>query len=102
MNQAGDGFEDKAKPDINKKAVALNYVPGAGAPRVVAKGAGFVAQQILEHGELNQIPVYRDDKLVEELIGVELGLDIPPELYEVVARVLIFVGDLDKLRSITG
>lgn len=79
-----------------KKAVAISYKPGYTAPKVVAKGQGFVAQKIIETAEESNVSIYEDSQLVEELNKIDLGLDIPPQLYEVVAQVLLFVSDLDK------
>lgn len=83
----------------NKRAVAIKYEKGDVAPKVIAKGQGFVAEKIIEKATDEIIPIYKDTKLVEELSSVELGSNIPPELYEVVAQVLIFISDLDKLES---
>ena len=83
--------------DKMKKAAAIKYEVGEDAPKVIAKGAGYVADKILEKAKLADIPVYQDEKLVESLTKVELGDNIPPELYEVVAEVLLFVDDLDQL-----
>jgi flagellar biosynthesis protein len=69
------------------------------SPKVVAKGVGAVADRIIEKGKDNDIPVYQDAKLTEELTRLDLGEHIPPELYEVVAQVLIFISDLDKLEA---
>ncbi|MBR1736353.1 MAG: EscU/YscU/HrcU family type III secretion system export apparatus switch protein [Firmicutes bacterium] len=91
--------EEKKKIDIHQKAVALRYKFGDVAPNVVAKGQGYVAQKILENAQSSDIPVYRDSKLVEELSNVNLGDNIPPELYEVVAQVLVFISDLDKMEE---
>lgn len=88
------------KPDINKKAVAVSYTDKDIAPRVVAKGQGYVAQKILENASVSDVPVYEDKALAEELSRVDLGDNIPPELYEVVARVLVFISDLDRLEEI--
>ncbi len=82
-----------------QKAVAIKYDPGLTAPQVVAKGKGVVAEKILEKAEINNIPTYKDPKLAEELTKIDLGENIPPELYEVVAQVLIFVSDLDKMEA---
>ncbi len=96
-------MDENQKPNLNPKirqaAVALKYNPTESAPKVVAKGKGVIADRILERAEENKIPVYKDPGLVEELTRVDLGDSIPPELYEVVAQVLIFIADLDKLES---
>ncbi len=85
--------------DSKRKAVAIKYEKGDRAPKVIAKGQGYVADRMLEKATEEVIPVYKDEKLVKELASVELGSNIPPELYEVVAQVLVFISDLDKLES---
>lgn len=95
-------YKDK---DLNKKfntkqkAIALNYDPAKLAPTILAKGQGYVAQKLMEKAKQYDIPVYKDEKLVEELNKINIGDNIPPELYEIVAQVLLFVGDLDKLQE---
>lgn len=80
----------------DKKAVAIKYNPQMTAPKVVAKGKGYVAEKILENAKDANVTIYEDKALVEELDKIDLGLNIPPYLYEVVAQVLVFVSDLDK------
>lgn len=84
-----------------KKAVALSYKEDMVAPTVVASGSGIVAEHILEKAKENNVPVYEDAKLATILSALELGDAIPPELYEMVARILIFVGDMDDLYAKT-
>jgi len=81
---------------LRQKAVALQYNPEEHAPKVIARGAGVVAEKILDKAEEAEITVYQDAKLVEELTRTDIGEHIPPELYEVVAQVLIFINELDK------
>ena len=81
---------------LRQKAVALQYNTDQQAPRVVAKGAGIIAEKILEEAENTEVAVYKDAKLVDELTRMDLGQHIPPELYEVVAQVLVFINDLDR------
>ena len=90
----------KDKRFANQRAVALKYDPSDAAPKVVAKGSGLAAERIIEKGMEADIPLYKDPKLLEELTGLSLGENIPPELYEVVAQVLIFISDLDRLEAI--
>lgn len=71
-------------------AVALNY-DGSGAPRVVAKGQGDVAERILEAAREHRVPLKHDGELAELLSKVELGAEIPEALYVAVAQVLVFV-----------
>jgi flagellar biosynthesis protein len=74
-----------------KKAVALKYDPKQGkAPRVIAKGQGFVAEKIIQLAKEHGIPVKDDPDLVEVLSGLELDSEIPPSVYIVVAELLAF------------
>lgn len=88
-------MENKEKR-LRQKAVALHYNSDEDAPRVIAKGAGIIAEKILEQAKDTEVKVYQDAKLVEELTRMDLGQHIPPELYEVVAQVLIFINELDR------
>lgn len=85
-----------------KKAVALSYKEDMIAPVVIASGQGKVAENILAEAEKNKVPVYEDSKLATILTKLQLGDTIPPELYEAVARILIFVGDMDELYAKTS
>ena len=70
-------------------AVALRY-DGSGAPRVSAKGRGEVAERILSIAREHRIPIRQDGNLLQLLALVELGDEVPPELYRAVAEVLAF------------
>jgi flagellar biosynthesis protein len=73
-------------------AVALKYLKGQeGAPRVIAKGRGFVADRILELARRHGIPVHRDTDLAQVLVRLDLGDFVPPELYKAVAQVLAYL-----------
>lgn len=82
-----------------KKAVAIKYETGDDSPSVIAKGKGIIADKLLEKAEELDLPIYKDAKLAEELTKLDLGEYIPAELYTVVAEILVFVTDLDKLRD---
>lgn len=82
-----------------KKVVAIQYVAGEVAPNVIAKGKGVIADKLLEKATKVNLPIYKNEKLVEELGKIDVGEYIPEELYAVVAEVLVFVTDLDKLRD---
>jgi len=78
----------KKKP----KAVALKYEKEKdAAPRIVAKGRGFVAQTIIETARAHRVPLYEDKNLVQVLEALDLETEIPPELYRAVAEVLAFI-----------
>jgi flagellar biosynthesis protein len=74
----------------NQLAVALHY-DRTGAPRVVAKGKGSLGDKIIEVAKANNIPIEENEVLAGALSNVELGEEIPAELYKAVAEVLIFV-----------
>ncbi|WP_026666722.1 EscU/YscU/HrcU family type III secretion system export apparatus switch protein [Butyrivibrio sp. AE2005] len=92
-----------ADNDENKKvktAVALGYDPNEnGAPVVLASGKGALAEKIIEQAQENKIPVHEDSKLADTLSKLEIGEMIPPELYEVVAEILVFVDAMDKIKA---
>lgn len=80
-----------------KQAVALKYQKGTmDAPKVVAKGKGYVAENMLKTAKEHDIPVQEDPSLVEVLGKLDLDQQIPPELYQVVAEILAFVYRMDK------
>jgi len=72
-------------------AVALHYDKGNGAPRVVAKGRGSLGARIIEVAKEHDIPIEENEVLAGALSHIELGDEIPEELYKAVAEVLIFV-----------
>lgn len=82
-----------------KQAVALEYDPNDAAPRVIAAGKGALAERIIEKAKESAVPIHRDDKLADTLSRLEIGDMIPPELYEVVAEILLFVDSMDKIKS---
>lgn len=90
---------EKKEDKKNKTAVALTYDPEDAAPRVVASGRGWLAEQIISKAVENDVPLHQDDKLANTLANLEIGDMIPPELYEVVAEILVFVDQLEKIRG---
>lgn len=85
-----------------KQAIALEYDPTDAAPRVIASGRGALAERIIEKAKESDVPIHRDDKLADTLSRLEIGDMIPPELYEVVAEILLFVDHMDKIKSKLG
>lgn len=88
--------EQNRKP---KQAIALEYNPEEEAPRIIASGRGALAERIIEKAKEADVPIHRDDKLADTLSRLEIGDMIPPELYEVVAEILIFVDSMDKIKA---
>ncbi len=83
---------EKKSASKRQLAVALRYNEDKdAAPRVLAKGAGNVAQKILDLAKENKIPVREDPDLVEALAKLDIGSFIPSELYPAVAEVLAYV-----------
>jgi flagellar biosynthesis protein len=78
------------QPDI---AVALHY-SGEGAPKVVAKGRGELAERILERAREHGVPLRESAELVEVLATVDIGRQIPEPLYRAVAEVIAYAWSL--------
>ncbi|MBP2653149.1 MAG: flhB 2 [Firmicutes bacterium] len=80
------------------QAVAIRYKEEEfdKAPRVVAKGTGYVAETILAAAKQHSIPVYQNKTLVSMLMAVELDREIPAELYHAVAEVLAYIYRIDQ------
>ena len=92
-------MDEKKEEKKVRQAIALEYNPSEDAPRVIASGRGILAEKIIEKAKESQVPVHRDDKLADTLSRLEIGDMIPPELYEVVAEILVFVDSMDKLKK---
>lgn len=79
-------------------AVALRYLRDLDdAPCVIAKGKGFIAEQIIKIAKEKGIPIREDADLAEVLVKLDLGDVIPPELYKVVAEVLAYIYRMNQL-----
>ena len=75
-----------------KSALAVHYDKAKdNAPKVVAKGKGTIAEKIIELARENNIPIHEDPDLIEVLSKLDLGQEIPPELYKLIAEVLVYV-----------
>ena len=75
-----------------KRAAALKYDQAKNmAPRVVAKGKGHIAEQIVRVARDNDVPLLEDPNLANVLEAMELETEIPAELYRAVAEVLVFI-----------
>ena len=80
-----------------KKAVALKYDRQSdNAPRVVAKGKGTSAENIIQIAQLHDLPIHKDEDLVELLSKVELDREIPEKLYVAVVEVFSFIYKITK------
>lgn len=85
-----------------KKAVALGYDQlKAKAPKVVASGKGVSAENIIKIADLHNIPIKKDEDLVELLSKVELDKEIPDKLYVAVAEVFAFIYKITNKKKIS-
>ncbi len=87
--------EKKIDKKITKKAVALSYDTSLSAPKITALGKGEIAEKIIQTARANNVPVFENSTLVETLISLDLGSEIPAELYAVVAEILVFISEID-------
>ena len=94
-------MQDNYKKDNikSKTAVALLYEPEDNAPRVIASGKGYLAEKIIETAKEADVPVHKDSGLADTLSRLEIGDAIPPELYSVVADILVFVDRMDRIKE---
>lgn len=83
-------------PDLKAKAVAITYDEADGAPRVVAKGSGYLAEEIISRAEAAGVFVHESPELVSLLMQVDLDARIPPELYVAVAELLAWLYRLEQ------
>lgn len=80
-----------------KMATALGFSPDSDdAPKVLATGKGYIAQKIIDIAQENHLPIYKDEKLSSQLQNLAVGEHIPPELYNIVAEILVFIAEIDK------
>ncbi|MFA5234234.1 MAG: EscU/YscU/HrcU family type III secretion system export apparatus switch protein [Sulfurimonas sp.] len=83
-----------------KKAAALRYdATKEKAPRVVAKGEGTTAENIIKIAELHNLPIRKDEDLIELLSKVEIDKEVPEALYRAVAEVFSFIYKATKKKS---
>ncbi|MGP7818541.1 EscU/YscU/HrcU family type III secretion system export apparatus switch protein [Niallia sp. 01092] len=77
-------------------AAVLKYENKNSAPTVIAQGKGVVAQQIIELAKKNNIHMQEDSSLVANLLDMDLGDSIPPQLYSVIAEILLLIEEMEK------
>jgi len=83
---------------VKNKAAALKYdlAKDNEAPRLIAVGEGYLADKIIEVAKQENIPLVKNIEVVNKLIHLPVGQEIPPELYEAIARIIIFIYKLDQ------
>jgi flagellar biosynthesis protein len=89
---------DKRDDGENERAlaVALAYAPGDAAPKVIAKGRGLIADEIIARARQNDIFVHESAELVALLMQVDLDAHIPPQLYVAVAELLAWLYRIER------
>lgn len=81
--------QDAARPQA-RRAVALQYGAGDAAPIVVASGMGHMAEKIVDVAADYGVPIYEDDSLATMLTQLELGQEIPEELYRAIVEIYVY------------
>jgi flagellar biosynthesis protein len=82
-----------------KKAVALKYdIDIDNAPKVVAKGKGEIAGNIIKIAQDNNIPIKKDEDLIELLSAIDIEKEIPPNMYKAVSEIFAFIYDLTTIQ----
>lgn len=87
------------QPMSAQQAVALAYLEHSGAPKVVAKGKGLIADQIIERAKENGVFVHESRELVALLMDVDLDQQIPPTLYAAIAELLAWVYKIEERQT---
>ncbi|MBK7355558.1 EscU/YscU/HrcU family type III secretion system export apparatus switch protein [Propionivibrio sp.] len=90
----------KPESDSLKSAVALTYSQTDLSPRVVAKGRGLIAEQIISRAREHGIYVHESPELVSLLMQIDLDQRIPPQLYIAVAELLAWIYRLENGQAI--
>lgn len=88
------------KKSKKKQAVAIKYDVGYTAPRIIAKGKGLVAENIIDTAKNSGVHIEKDSLMSKELMKIEIGNEIPEALYSAVAGVLAFVYKLDEEKGV--
>lgn len=89
-------MSDPPFKDERSLAVALAYAPGDAAPRVVAKGRGLIAEEIIKRAKEHGVYVHESPELVTLLQQVDLDDRIPPKLYVAIAELLAWLYRLER------
>lgn len=83
----------------NQQAIALAYAAGEYAPKVIAKGRGAIAEQIIARAKEHHVFVHESKDLVALLMQVDLDDHIPPALYQAIAEILAWLYKLEEGRA---
>jgi len=93
---------DHQRSRRSRKAVALQYGAGDGAPVVVASGQGYLAEKIVEVAQDHGVPIYEDNSLATILAQLQLGQEIPEELYRAIVEIYVYFLKFDPQKLLEG
>jgi len=79
-----------------KKATAIKYEQGYDVPIVTAAGIGYIADRILQKAKESNVAIVQNEELANLLSNVDIGSEIPVELYDAIAKVIAYVMDIDS------
>ena len=96
MANLNSGLSLKAMINPNQQAIALAYAAGEYAPKIVAKGRGAIAEQIIARAKEHDVFVHESKDLVALLMQVDLDDHIPPALYQAIAEILAWLYKLEE------
>lgn len=85
---------DGSRP-ASRKAVALQYGVNNAAPVVVASGMGYMAEKIVEVAADSGVPIYEDNSLATMLSQLQLGQEVPEELYQAIVEIYVYFLQFD-------
>jgi flagellar biosynthesis protein len=91
--------QDNAPRRPLQNAVALAYQSGSPAPKVVAKGRGLVAEQIINVAVESGVFIHESRELVNLLMEVDLDQHIPPTLYRTIAELLAWLYHIETAQK---
>jgi len=86
-----------AKMKKVNRAVAIKYEQGYDAPIVTAAGMGYIADKIMQKAEESKVAIFQNEELANLLSNIDIGSEIPLELYDAIAKVIAYVMDIDSL-----
>jgi len=90
------------KKSINSKAVALKYKAYEDlAPKVIAKGQGEIARKIIEKAQEFDVPIFQNETLANMLLSVEVDESIPPQMYNAVVEVFVWLYKLEEKAQVS-
>lgn len=93
-------MKENLNKDIIPKAVALKYdILKDSAPKIIAKGKGTTASNIIKVAKENNIPIKKDEDLIELLSQIDIDKEIPDSMYKAVAEIFSFIYDLSNNKN---